>query len=112
MPAALHTSGSCPVVFGNRGLGKTSLAVQGALIAEGDRELLGRYGRLDYVFAPDERFYTVPVTCTSATSNVDAVLGRITHTILTLLKSDPAEPELVRADYDICIVYSRPFCHW
>jgi len=38
---SLHVPGSCPIIFGNRGLGKTSLAIQMKYIAMGDSTLLG-----------------------------------------------------------------------
>jgi hypothetical protein len=41
---SLHDSGSIPVIYGDRGLGKTSLANQHALMARGDEVLLNRIG--------------------------------------------------------------------
>jgi len=44
---ALHVIGSCPIIYGNRGLGKTSLAVQIRYIAAGDDTLLESLGLID-----------------------------------------------------------------
>ncbi len=41
---ALLTDRSCPVIYGDRGLGKNSLALQLARIALGDTELLEEIG--------------------------------------------------------------------
>ena len=60
---ALRTVGSCPIIYGDRGIGKTSLAIQCQLIAMGHDELLHQLGLPDYVLADDETFLTFFVTC-------------------------------------------------
>jgi Cdc6-like AAA superfamily ATPase len=64
---SLHVSGSCPVIYGDRGLGKTSLAVQINRIAMGDNELLGTLGIEDRALDEDRQFITFFVTCTDET---------------------------------------------
>lgn len=44
---ALHAHGSCPLIIGHRGLGKTSLALQIGRIAMADVTLLEDIGRSD-----------------------------------------------------------------
>ena len=41
-------SGSCPLIYGDRGLGKTSLALQTQLIATGGQELLHQIDANDH----------------------------------------------------------------
>jgi Cdc6-like AAA superfamily ATPase len=71
---ALHVPGSCPLIYGDRGLGKTSLAVQMKFIAMGDDELLRTNGLGDRVLEEDEQFLCFFVTCTDATKDVNGLL--------------------------------------
>ena len=71
---ALHLIGSCPVIYGDRGLGKTSLAVQMKYIAMGDNELLESLNLTDRAFSKDQGYLTFFVTCTDATQDADGVL--------------------------------------
>jgi len=64
---ALHVSGSCPIIYGDRGLGKTSLATQIKYIAMGDDELLRSLGIEDRALDEDRVFITFMVTCTDET---------------------------------------------
>ena len=54
--SSLHTHGEVPIIFGDRGLGKSSLAVQLQRIALGDLDLLAQFDREDLGFADDETF--------------------------------------------------------
>lgn len=78
---ALHTEGSCPIIYGDRGLGKSSLALQGARIASGDVELLGRHRAMNWEFGEDDEFLAFYVTCTDATSTTPALLQRVINAI-------------------------------
>ncbi len=68
---ALRTAGSCPVIYGDRGLGKTSLAVQCQLIAMGHDELLVKLGAKDRVLNEQEMFLTFFVDGAEVTNFVD-----------------------------------------
>ncbi len=74
---ALQKVGSCPLVFGDRGLGKSSLAVQAQLIAMGDDHLLAKIGASHLVLPEDATFLVLFVTCSDAVRDVDALLQLI-----------------------------------
>jgi hypothetical protein len=71
---ALSTAGVCPMVFGDRGLGKTSLANQIERIALGDVELLSQLGLEDLAIPEDVRFATFSVRCTDDVRSKDQLL--------------------------------------
>ena len=60
---ALRIQGSTPVIYGDRGLGKSSLAVQMQLIAIGDKELLSSVNAQNLALSDEETFLTFYVTC-------------------------------------------------
>lgn len=70
---SLHIPGSCPVIYGNRGLGKTSLAVQTKYIAMGGNALLDDLGLEGRALDADSQFLTFMVTCTDSTKNFDGL---------------------------------------
>lgn len=71
---SLHVLGSVPLIYGHRGLGKSSLALQLARIAMGDVELLAQTGAEDLALDEDDRFLTLQVTCTDAVQNLSDLL--------------------------------------
>ena len=71
---ALHVDGACPAIFGDRGLGKSSLALQLERIALGDVELLDSLDLTDRAVDPDDAFVTVRVACTDGIGNKQALL--------------------------------------
>lgn len=71
---ALHIDGSVPVIFGHRGLGKSSLALQMRRIAMGDVELLAHLGAERLALADASQFLTFFVTCTDATRTTNDLL--------------------------------------
>lgn len=76
---ALYRRGSVPIIFGPRGLGKTSLAFQVARIALGDVTLLQEL-RLERRAVPQDRTWTVFwVDCSTSTSDRDGVLQRVVN---------------------------------
>jgi len=77
---ALLTDRSCPVIYGERGLGKTSLAVQMARIALGDSALLEQVGASGSILSADEVFVPFIVSCSDATRNKDEILQRLINT--------------------------------
>jgi hypothetical protein len=64
---ALHVVGSTPLIYGDRGLGKTSLAIQMRYIAEGSVELLDALGIQDSAFNQTERYVSFFVACMDST---------------------------------------------
>lgn len=71
---ALHIEGSVPLIYGHRGLGKSSLALQIARIAVGDVELLSHLNAVELSLPEEDRFLTLHVTCTDAIGNMDQLL--------------------------------------
>jgi Cdc6-like AAA superfamily ATPase len=74
---ALHSDGSCPIVYGDRGLGKSSLALQVHRIAMGDRRLLDDVGLADLAIPLGESFLAFYVPCTDETATKDDILRRV-----------------------------------
>ena len=74
---ALHLVGSTPLIYGDRGLGKTSLALQMMGIAQGAVELLSAHRIQDKAFNETERYLVFLVTCTDATRNFDGLLQEL-----------------------------------
>lgn len=76
----LYAHGATPLIYGDRGLGKSSLALQLQLIAMGNAELLTKLGVTDRVLPPDKRFLTFFVTCTDSTRNfADLLQSLVNH---------------------------------
>ncbi|MGH3484335.1 MAG: hypothetical protein ACRDPQ_14005 [Nocardioidaceae bacterium] len=71
---ALRERGSIPLIYGSRGLGKSSLALQMSHIAEGGVELLSQFGAEDFALPEAEHYVPVRVSCTGATKNLDNLL--------------------------------------
>ncbi len=74
---ALYTDGSCPIIYGERGLGKTSLAHQIERIALGDVELLENLSLESRALPPEHRFVTFFLPCTDDINSKDKLLQRI-----------------------------------
>src|SRR5438045_2523543 len=74
---ALHVVGSTPLIYGDRGLGKTSLAIQMRYIAEGAVALLDALGMLARAFDENARFVPFFVTCTDATRDFDGLVQQL-----------------------------------
>src|ERR1700761_876754 len=71
---AFHTIGSCPLIFGDRGLGKTSLAIQGQLIAIGVNDLLNRIGASRRAISGANTFLSFYVSCSDDVVDTDGVI--------------------------------------
>jgi Cdc6-like AAA superfamily ATPase len=71
---ALHTVGSTPLIYGDRGLGKSSLALQIQLIAMGNPELLHLLNAERLALPQRRQYLTFFVTCTDATSTFPDLL--------------------------------------
>jgi Cdc6-like AAA superfamily ATPase len=74
---ALHLIGSTPLIYGARGLGKTSLAFQMMRIAQGSVELLSAQGIQDRAFNEASRYLTFFVTCTDATRDFNGLIQEL-----------------------------------
>ena len=74
---SLKTDGTVPLIYGGRGLGKTSLAVQMARIALGDDALLKVIGKEDRLISGDDHLVPFWVSCSDETRTKDQVIQRI-----------------------------------
>ena len=85
---ALQTKGSVPLIFGDRGLGKSSLAVQGQLIAMGDDALLRHLGAMSHTVPLDRAYLTVFVACSDEISEVGELLQALINAAEDVVPSD------------------------
>lgn len=76
---ALRINGSLPVIYGDRGLGKSSTAVQVQLIALGNSELLDSMESAHLALGTDETFLTIMVTCTDSVRALEDLQSLILH---------------------------------
>jgi Cdc6-like AAA superfamily ATPase len=88
----LHVVGVCPIIYGARGLGKTSLAFQAQRIAMGDVTLLGDYGQDQLALGEDDAYLAFYVPCSDSTKDTPAVLQRIINSLSSVVSDDPSEP--------------------
>lgn len=79
---SLQSRGACPIIYGDRGLGKSSLALQALRIALGDDTLLERH-KLGKWAIPDSRaFLTLYVRASDATATKDEILQRVLNSAI------------------------------
>lgn len=78
---ALHSTGSCPLVYGHRGLGKTSLALQMCLIAQGDSELLRLLNAEERALGERHSYEAFFLTCTDATERFEGLLQQLVNRV-------------------------------
>lgn len=76
---------SVPLVHGDRGLGKSSLAVQLTRIAKGDVDLLAELDLKRLALKEHERFIAFYVTCSDATEDFEGLLQAMINAIETLM---------------------------
>lgn len=62
------------MIYGDRGIGKSSLASQIGRIAQGDVELLAHFGEHDRALAEEQRYLVLQVTCTVTTRGITELL--------------------------------------
>lgn len=79
---ALNADGDCPMIYGHRGLGKSSLALQGQLIAAGERGLLVKQGDADLAIDNDTTYVSVYIACSDGIVNTKDILRRLTNGLL------------------------------
>jgi AAA ATPase domain len=85
---SLHVVGSCPIIYGDRGLGKTSLAVQMLYIATGDDELLASLGIGNRAFDEESRYIAFLVTCTDVTRTFNDLIQVLINVAENALASE------------------------
>ncbi|MEU6893953.1 hypothetical protein ABZ934_19535 [Streptomyces sp. NPDC046557] len=66
---ALQTAASIPLIYGDRGLGKTSLAIQMQWISMGATELLDSMGSSDHAIDQENAFMVFYATCSDEIHN-------------------------------------------
>lgn len=71
---ALHENMSVPLVYGERGLGKSSLAVQLGLIARGNNRLLEILEATDRALPQDKLYTVIYISCTRQTASLNDML--------------------------------------
>jgi AAA+ ATPase superfamily predicted ATPase len=99
---ALHVDGACPLIYGSRGLGKSSLALQVLLMATGDRELLVKAGAANLVIEEDASYIAIYVTCSDSTPNKTAILRRLINALILLPSVSQSDgKELLETSYRI-----------
>ena len=76
---ALHSIGTAPIIYGHRGLGKSSLALQMMRIAMGDVELLSRISAEDRRLSGQDTFLTFFVTCTDKITDLKTLLQALVN---------------------------------
>jgi AAA+ ATPase superfamily predicted ATPase len=74
---ALRTEGLCPLIYGERGVGKTSIANQIERIALGDVELLSNLGLQDRALPEGSRFAAFYLQCTDGIQDCEGLLQRV-----------------------------------
>lgn len=84
-------------IYGQRGLGKSSLAVQMSRIAQGDVELLEDLDLKDRALPEGERFITLYVTCSDETSDFQGLMRLLINAVEGLkFEQDKASQEKYR----------------
>lgn len=88
---ALLTTGSVPLIYGHRGLGKSSLALQLSRIAQGDVELLEELDLSELELPDDDRFIVLMVNCSDSTKNLAGLLQLMINAIESMRDQKVAE---------------------
>lgn len=78
---ALQVHGSCPLIYGDRGLGKSSLAVQAQLIAMGDAELLAAMNARTHVLPESATFMAFYITCSERISSIEHLIQSMINAV-------------------------------
>jgi hypothetical protein len=92
---ALHTEGACAVIYGDRGLGKSSLAVQAWRIALGEDTLLRQHGLEHWAIPADKTFLAFYISATDATPTTEALLRRISGALADVAAERKGEGEVL-----------------
>jgi hypothetical protein len=75
---ALHARDLCPIILGEKGIGKSTLARQVELIAKGSTELLEALGAQRFIFGLSDHYLTLYLMCSEAlTPDRPTILRRL-----------------------------------
>ena len=88
---ALLTTGSVPLIYGHRGLGKSSLALQLSRIAQGDVELLEELELGELEIPEEDQFIVLMVNCSDSTKNLAGLLQLMINAIESMREQKAAE---------------------
>lgn len=88
----LHVHGVCPIIYGSRGLGKSSLALQTRRIAMGDVTLLEDYEARQWAVGEDETYLSFYVPCTDSMEDTTSVLQRVINSFSSITIDESREP--------------------
>lgn len=88
---ALQIPGSCPLIYGDRGLGKSSLASQAQLIAMGDRTLLISLGLEAFALTPQQSFTTVLMQCSEGVDDLDTLVQTTLNAVADLVPTPSSD---------------------
>lgn len=88
---ALLTTGSVPLIYGHRGLGKSSLALQLSRIAQGDVELLEELELDELALPPEHQFIVLMVNCSDSTKNLAGLLQLMINSIESMRDQKESE---------------------
>jgi Cdc6-like AAA superfamily ATPase len=80
----LHVVGVCPIIYGARGIGKSSLALQTQRVAMGDVTLLQDYGAHQWTLGEDDAYLAFYVPCSDSTGNTQGILQRIINSFTSI----------------------------
>ena len=94
---ALRIEGSVPVIYGDRGLGKSSTAVQLQLIAMGRTELLSHIDLVHLALPEDQTYLTFYVTCTEDVQTLQDLQRLILHKLeaVDIIESEHGSDEVL-----------------
>jgi hypothetical protein len=91
----LHVRGVCPIIYGSRGLGKSSLALQTQRIAMGDVTLLEDYDARQWVVGADETYLAFYVPCSVSMEDTTSILQRVINSFSSIQIDESREPSQV-----------------
>jgi Cdc6-like AAA superfamily ATPase len=106
---SLRVKGSIPVIYGPRGLGKTSLALQLERIAKGDVELLAELDSQNLALAEDERLITFYMACTDEHKNFVSLLEALLQMVGTAASLETPTQALEFVDRTTTLALSAKF---
>jgi DNA-binding ferritin-like protein (Dps family) len=89
---SLHELGTCPIIYGARGLGKSSLALQAQRIAMGDVTLLEDYNERRWILGENEAYIAFYVPCSDSIKDARGILQRVINSFSSVTTSEPPEP--------------------
>ena len=93
---SLHEVGACPIIYGARGLGKSSLAFQAKRIAMGDVTLLEDYGERRWAIGEDDTYLTFYVPCSESTGGTQGILQKVINSFSSItINESPGASQLV-----------------